>query len=252
MARGYVNRPDLTTERFIRDPFATGDAARVYRTGDLVRHRADGVLEFLGRIDHQVKLRGFRIELGEIEATLSKIDGIEQAVVIVREDTPGDQRLVAYLRSGIELEANDIRDQLYASLPQYMVPAAFMFLDEMPLTPNGKVDRKQLPAPEWTAENDYIAPRTSIEQQLSDIWQSVLHIEKIGVQDNFFVLGGHSLLATQLVARIRRELELELPLMYIFDYPSVESLAVSIEAFMLATDMSFHDNDDEDMEDIGI
>jgi acyl carrier protein len=159
---------------------------------------------------------------------------------------------VAYLRSRLELDPNDIRERLYVSLPQYMVPAAFMFMDEMPLTPNGKVDRKQLPAPEWTAQNEYVAPRTEMEQRLAIIWQNVLRIEQIGVQDNFFVLGGHSLLATQLIARIRQEFQLELPLMYIFDYPSIESLSVSIEAFRLANDSSDHGIDDENMEDISI
>jgi acyl carrier protein len=224
----------------------------MYRTGDLARYLPDGRIEIIGRTDFQVKLRGFRIELGEIEAALSNLDGIDQAIVIVREDIPGDQRLVAYLQSSTEIIANDLREQLYALLPQYMVPAAFIVLNEMPLTPNGKVNRKALPAPDWGAEQQFVAPDTPTEKLLAEIWQNVLRIEKIGIQDNFFILGGHSLLATQLIARIRQEFNLELPLIYIFDYPSIASLAVAIEAFRIATDVSNPEEDDSNMEDISI
>jgi acyl-CoA synthetase (AMP-forming)/AMP-acid ligase II len=194
VARGYVNRPELTAERFITDPFSSDPDARIYKTGDLVRYRADGTIEFLGRIDHQVKLRGFRIELGEIEATLDALPAIEQSLVLLREETPGDKRLVAYI-SGANAAAPDIaelRHVLQQELPDYMVPNAFLVLDEFPLLPNGKVDRKALPAPEWQAANEYVAPRTPTEEVLADIWQAVLKVDQVGIHDDFFELGGHS------------------------------------------------------------
>jgi amino acid adenylation domain-containing protein len=249
VARGYKDRPELNAERFVANPFRTGE--RMYRTGDLARFMPDGQVQVIGRTDFQVKLRGFRIELGEIEAALSECAGVNQAVVVLREDVPGDQRLVAYLTTaGSDPDTNSLREQLYASLPQYMVPSAFVVLDAIPLTPNGKVNRKALPAPDWGAEQEYVAPGTPTEEKLAEIWQAVLQIERIGIHDNFFVLGGHSLLATQLVARIRHTMSMELPLLYIFDYPSIASLAIAIEAFRAAT--SDTDIDDEDMEDISI
>jgi len=213
VARGYVNQPALTAERFIADPF-------------------NGVIEFLGRIDFQVKLRGFRIELGEIEAELQRIAGVEQSVVLLREDTPGDQRLAAYIL-GTEDHCPDseaLRQQLAAELPDYMVPAGFVFIDQLPLTPNGKLDRNALPKPDWADANttEYVAPRTPIEEALVEIWQDLLGLEQVGINDDFFQLGGHSLLATRLVARIRDTLDKELALKTLFDNPSVAGLAQAL------------------------
>ena len=253
VARGYRERPELTAERFLDNPFRRGE--RMYRTGDLARFLKNGQVQVLGRTDFQVKLRGYRIELGEIEAAMQSHRAIGQSVVVLREDTPGDQRLVGYLKTDLSPDAfdtNELREHLYALLPQYMVPSAFVILDKIPLTPNGKVNRKALPAPDWGAEQEYVAPETPTEQQLAEIWQGVLQIEKIGTQDNFFVLGGHSLLATQLVARIRHAMNIELPLLYIFDYPSIAALATAVEAFRLATATSGQDMDDDDLEDISI
>ncbi|MEJ2140407.1 MAG: amino acid adenylation domain-containing protein, partial [Gammaproteobacteria bacterium] len=253
VARGYRDRPELSSERFLVNPFRSGE--RMYRTGDLARFLKNGEVQVLGRTDFQVKLRGYRIELGEIEAAMQSRGDIKQAVVALREDSPGDQRLVGYLttdEAANEFDTNALRQHLYETLPQYMVPSTYMILDEIPLTPNGKVNRKALPAPDWGAEQEYVAPETPLEKQLAEIWQAVLQIEKIGTQDNFFVLGGHSLLATQLVARIRHAMNIELPLMYIFDYPSIAALATAVEAFRLATETSGQDMDDDDLEDINI
>jgi amino acid adenylation domain-containing protein len=201
VARGYLNRPELTAERFVDDPFATG---RLYRSGDRVRWMADGTLEYLGRLDEQVKIRGFRIELGEIEAALRQAPGVGDCAVVVREDTPGDRRLVAYVVG--EAEADALRDRLRQSLPEYMVPAAFVALDALPLTPNGKLDRKALPVPEGDAYGcrSYEAPLGEVEAALAEIWGEVLGVERVGRWDHFFELGGHSLLAIRLIGRMRR------------------------------------------------
>jgi len=230
VARGYVNREELTSERFVTDPFSNDASARVYRTGDLARFRADGVIEFLGRIDFQVKLRGFRIELGEIEAELQNCDGVDQSAVLLREDAPGDQRLVAYVVGNCDPE--ELRRSLLASLPDYMVPAAFITIDELPVTPNGKLDRNALPAPDWSASiaTEYSSPRTPVEEALVEIWQDLLGIDQIGVHHDFFQLGGHSLIATRLVARIRETLNRELPLKALFDAPTVAQLAELIDS----------------------
>ena len=208
LARGYLGRPDLTAERFVPDPFG-GAGERLYRTGDLARYRPDGNIDYLGRIDHQVKIRGFRIELGEIEAALSRIPGVREAVVLAREDSPGDKRLVAYVAgsNGAEPAAAALRAALQRELPDYMVPAAFVVLDALPLTSNGKVDRKALPAPDIGAQvaPQYVAPRTPAEETLCRIWAEVLGIERAGIEDNFFELGGHSLLAVTLIERMRRQ-----------------------------------------------
>jgi len=215
LARGYHRRPALTAERFVPDPFATEPGARLYRTGDLARWRAPeqtsgavgpagGVLEFLGRIDDQVKLRGLRIELGEIESALREQDGVTEAVVIVREDSPGDKRLVAYLVGSAA--TGDLKAALKERLPEYMVPSAFVSLDTLPLTPNGKLDRKALPAPVLTREASValVEPRTATERMLSGLWSQVLGVSTLGIDDDFFDLGGHSMLATLLVAKIRK------------------------------------------------
>jgi amino acid adenylation domain-containing protein len=205
LARGYHRRPALTAERFVPDPFSAEPGARLYRTGDLARWRPDGTIDFLGRIDHQVKLRGLRIELGEIESALRDQDGVQEAAVVVREDNPGDKRLVAYVVGSAS--TSDLKAALKDRLPEYMVPAAFVELDTLPLTPNGKLDRKALPAPVLArdASTELVAPRTDTERLLAAIWAEVLGVQTLGIDDDFFDLGGHSMLATQVVARIRKE-----------------------------------------------
>jgi amino acid adenylation domain-containing protein len=230
VARGYFNQPELTAERFRPDPYSADRGARVYRTGDLARYRADGTLELLGRIDQQVKVRGFRIELGEIEAALARHPGIAQAVAVVREDSPGDRRLVAYVvaHASAALAAADLRSFLRQSLPDYMVPVIFMVVDALPLTPNGKVDRRALPAPEKNrleAGTPLMAPRDAIELQLIRIWEEVLRVEPVGLRDNFFELGGDSLLAVRLFAQIDKSFGQKLPLATLFQAPTIEHLA---------------------------
>jgi amino acid adenylation domain-containing protein len=229
VARGYLNRPDLTAEKFVPDPFAAAPGARLYRTGDLVRWRPAGELEFLGRIDHQVKVRGFRIELGEIEAALLRHPRVAAAAVAVREDG-GDKRLIAYLvADGKRPPADDLRRHLRDLLPDYMVPAAFVVLDAFPLTPSGKVDRRALPAPEGTRESAvaiaFVDPRSEIERKIAAVWRDVLKLDRVGANDNFFDLGGHSLLAVQVHARLGEILGRELALVDLFRYPTVSSLA---------------------------
>ncbi|HEY0553140.1 MAG TPA: amino acid adenylation domain-containing protein, partial [Thermoanaerobaculia bacterium] len=232
LCRGYLHRPDLTAEKLVPQSFPGKVAgARVYRTGDLVRYRPSGELEFLGRIDHQVKVRGFRIELGEIEAALGRLPGVRQAVVTVREDG-GDKRLVAYLvAEGEAPAAAELRRHLRGIVPEYMVPAAFVPLAAFPLTPSGKVDRRALPAPEASAAAEgYSAPQGPVEELLAGIWAEVLRVERVGARDNFFALGGHSLLATQVVSRVRVALSVELPLQRLFEAPTVSALARAVEA----------------------
>ncbi|KPW05838.1 Syringopeptin synthetase C, partial [Pseudomonas syringae pv. atrofaciens] len=205
VARGYLNREALTAERFIDNPFSTAPGARLYRTGDLGRWLADGSLEYLGRNDEQVKIRGFRIELGEIEAQLVACDGIQDALVLVREDEPGDKRLVAYVigTAGLEPDASRLREQLRLSLAEYMLPSAFVSLESFPLTANGKLDRKALPAPDRSsvASQGYEAPEGDTEMAIARIWQDLLQLEQVGRHDHFFELGGHSLLAVKLIER---------------------------------------------------
>ncbi|WP_235570028.1 non-ribosomal peptide synthetase, partial [Lysobacter sp. Root916] len=207
VARGYLNQPALTAERFVRDPFSAAPQARMYKTGDLGRWLPDGNIEYLGRNDFQVKIRGFRIELGEIEARLAGCAGVREAVVLAREDEPGDKRLVAYLTAdtGADLSVAELRTRLSAQLPDYMVPSAFVVLDAFPLTPNGKLDRKALPAPDATSlmRREYEAPQGEIEQELAEVWQSLLNIEQVGRHDHFFELGGHSLLVVAMTTRLR-------------------------------------------------
>ena len=239
LARGYLNRPDLTAEKFIADPFSGEPGARLYRTGDLARYRPDGNIEFLGRMDHQVKVRGFRIELGEIEAVLGQHPGLREAVVLAREDGPGDKRLVAYVvahSGGASVAVSELRGFLGEKLPDYMIPSVFVFLDAMPLTPSGKVDRRGLPAPDAArpeGQEGYVAPRTPVEEALAGIWAEVLGLDRVGIHDNFFELGGHSLLATQVVSQARRLFQVELALRRLFEAPTVaglvESLAQSLD-----------------------
>ncbi|RKI63758.1 non-ribosomal peptide synthetase, partial [Corallococcus sp. AB049A] len=231
VARGYAGRPGLTAERFIPDAFSSTPGARLYRTGDVVRWRVDGQLEFVGRLDFQVKLRGFRIELGEVEATLARQPGVSEAVVRVWGDG-ADKRLVGYVvaKDGHALDVDTLRTGLRQGMPEYMVPAVLMVLDALPLNANGKVDRKVLPEPEAARGGDaYVAPRTVTEAKLAAAWAEVLRLERVGVKDNFFALGGHSLLATQVVSRLRTSLGVELPLRLLFEAPTVEALAQRIE-----------------------
>jgi amino acid adenylation domain-containing protein len=234
LARGYVGRAALTAERFVPHPFSGETGARLYRTGDVARLLSDGRIEFVGRADNQVKVRGYRIELGEVEAALSLHESIGQCVVIVREDEPGDKRLVAYVVAvGAEVSAGELREHLKARLPEYMVPQAFVRLDELPLTTNGKVDRRALPAPDSStvsSPDSYVAPRDAVEEALCAAWAEVLRVERVGVRDNFFDLGGHSLLATQVVSRVRQALQVELPLRVMFEGPTVEALARHVAA----------------------
>ncbi len=228
VARGYLERPALTAGRFVPDPFGTTAGARLYRTGDLVRHRPDGSLLFLSRLDHQVKLRGFRIELGEIESVLAARDDVRQAVVMIREDVPGDQRLAAYVAGDPARmpEAASLRAHAAAALPAYMVPSAFVVLDALPLTPNGKVDRKALPVPDGQRQvtDTFLAPRTEVEDRIARMWSEVLRVEQVGIRDNFFELGGHSLLLLRAHAKIVQAFGAGVSILDCFQHPTIESL----------------------------
>jgi acyl carrier protein len=235
MARGYLNRPELTAERFIPNPFSAEPGRRLYRTGDLARYREDGRIEYLARVDQQVKVRGFRIELGEIEAVLEKYPAVQQCVLTVNEDETGDKRLVAYvvLHGPETASSSELRSYLKEKLPDYMVPQIFVMLDDLPRTPNGKIDRKRLPAPQQAiAETGdaFIAPRTQTEEIVSGIFAEVLKVERVGINDNFFDLGGHSLLATQVISRLRAALKIEIPLRSLFVAATVADFAESIES----------------------
>jgi amino acid adenylation domain-containing protein len=230
LARGYLNGADLTAEMFIPNPFSAAAGARLYKTGDLARYLSDGMIKFIGRTDHQVKLRGFRIELGEIEAALKRGPDVQDGVVVVREDTPGDKRLVAYvvLARGRESSLSELRDFLKEKLPEYMIPSAIVRLNDLPLTRHGKVDRQSLPAPESERPElraAYVAPRTRIEGTIAAIWQEVLRVEKVGVDDNFFDLGGHSLLMVQVHSKLREAFSKDISLIEMFRNPTVGSLA---------------------------
>ena len=227
--RGYLDRPCLTAEKFLPDPFSRVPGSRLYRTGDSARFRADGTIEFLGRLDHQVKVRGYRIELGEIEAVLARYPDIAESVVVAREDGHGDKRLVAYLVYAGESTSsvNELRNFLRERLPEYMIPSAFVTLNALPLTPNGKLDRRALPAPEnlrRELEVEYVAPRTEPEQIIARIWQEVLHVEKPGVNDNFFDLGGNSLLLVRVHSKLREAFGKEISLIEMFRYPTITLL----------------------------
>ncbi|MDT0125669.1 non-ribosomal peptide synthase/polyketide synthase [Paenibacillus sp. RRE4] len=225
LARGYLNRPDLTAEKFVDSPFAEGE--KLYRSGDLAAWLPDGNIEYLGRIDHQVKIRGYRIELDEIETQLLNVKGVEEAVVLAREDSGGEKALVAYFVADRTLTVSEMRTSLAQEMPGYMIPSYFVQLERMPLTSNGKVDRKALPEPQGGMDTgvEYVAPRNHLEAQLVKIWEEVLGFSGIGVLNNFFELGGHSLRATNLVSKIRKEMNAELPLRDVFLYMTVESMA---------------------------
>ncbi|WP_173964030.1 non-ribosomal peptide synthetase, partial [Flavobacterium collinsii] len=228
VAQGYLNQEELTREKFISSPFVEGD--RIYKTGDLARWLPDGNLEFIGRKDNQVKIRGYRIELGEIENVLSFIPEISQCCVLAREDEGGIKRLVAYVVSQGKLDKIYLQQQLKLSLPEYMIPMIWVELEEMPLTSNGKLDRKALPDPDSSdlSTKEYVAPRTDTEHQLAQIWENLLGVEKVGVHDNFFELGGHSLLATRLVSMIRKELSIEIEIADVFEYTTISTLGVHV------------------------
>ena len=230
LALEYLNRPELTSERFVINPFDASQESRLYKTGDVTRYLADGSIEFVGRIDHQVKIRGFRIELGEVESALIEHPAVSEAVVTVREDQPGDKRLTAYWVpvNGDLITTGSLREFLRQKLPEYMVPAIFVTLEALPLTPNGKVDRQALPAPEnlkADLETDFVAPNDELELKLTRIWEKVLAIRPIGIDDNFFELGGHSLLAVRLFAQIEKSFGKNLPLATLFQAPTVRQLA---------------------------
>ena len=241
LARCYWKRPDLTAEKFIPNPFSKSPGSRLYKSGDLVRYLPDGNVEFLGRIDDQVKIRGFRIELGEIEVVLGNHSTVRDVAVIVREDIPDDKRIVAYIvpEQGIVMSDVELRHYLQERLPEYMVPTVFMRLDKLPLTPSGKLNRKALPLPDQTRpelESAYVAPRNRIEKKLAMICGELLHIERVGIYDNFFDLGGHSLLATQFISKVRAIFHVEIPLRSLFEKPTIAELSVVIQKTIIEID----------------
>ena len=249
VGRGYWNRQELTAERFVPDPYGKGNGERMYRTGDFGRWNKNGNLEFAGRIDHQVKVRGFRIELGEIEEWLAEHEGVKEAVVVVREDATGNKRLLAYYTCckssddtvGIQearkkIRAEELRQHMKAKMPEYMVPSAYVCLEKLPVTPNGKLDRKGLPEPEGDAYGmrEYQSPDGEIETLLAEIWMELLKVERVGRQDNFFELGGHSLLATRLIARIEQATGVQISIRTVFEYAELSLLATQIRRAQFA------------------
>ncbi|MEM8510683.1 MAG: amino acid adenylation domain-containing protein, partial [Bacteroidota bacterium] len=236
VARGYLNNKELTNEKFIDSPFKEAD--RLYKTGDLAKWLPDGNIEFVGRKDDQVKIRGYRIELGEIENTLSLVQGVRQCCILAKSDNRGDKRLIGYVVLEGELDKEALQQQLQQSLPEYMVPRLWVQLDEMPLTANGKLDRKALPKldPSALSTKTYVAPRTETEEKLVAIWKELLGLEKIGIYDNFFELGGHSLLAVQLISRIRKEMDIEIAIQDVFELNCIEQLGNYIQCLTLEDD----------------
>ncbi|NEQ87161.1 MAG: AMP-binding protein, partial [Moorea sp. SIO2I5] len=250
LARGYLNRPELTAEKFIPNPFKSQNSysERLYKTGDLARYLPDGNIEFLGRIDNQVKVRGFRIELGEIEALVSQHQGVREVVVVAREDEQGSKRLVAY--TVLEPEQvptiTELRRFLEKKLPSYMIPSAFVTLDALPLTPNGKLDRKALPAPDSLRpqlEATYIKPKTDLEKTIATVWQKALKLETVGIHDNFFDLGGHSLLIVQVHSELCQLLKADFSMLELFRYPTISSLASFLNRLNTNEPSSFQQTD---------
>jgi len=231
-SRGYLNRPELTAEKFVANPFGRGE--RLYRTGDLVKWLPSGNIEFVGRIDHQVKIRGIRIELGEIETILGQHPAVKDAVVFLREDAAtSGKRLVGYIvpKQGQAVTISDLRRHLRLKLPEYMIPSHFLMVDALPISPNGKVDRKSLASLDAhmpLQQESFVAPRTPLEEVIAGIWGEVLNLTRISIHDNFFELGGHSLLATQVISRVRDSFQMELPVRRIFEAPTVGELAASM------------------------
>ncbi len=238
LTRGYLNRPEVNAEKFISNPFHPQSEQRLFKTGDLARYLPDGTIELLGRVDFQVNIRGMRVELGEIESLLESYPSVKEAVVIAREDAPGDKRLVAYIVSKLSSDESnqtrltrELRSFLTQKLPDYMVPNAFVLIDALPLTPNGKVDRRVLPPPNLSRRSrDFVAPRTSTEEVLAAIWADVLGLEKVGIYEEFLELGGHSLLATLIISRLREAFSIELPVSELFEFPTVAGLSEQIDA----------------------
>jgi acyl-coenzyme A synthetase/AMP-(fatty) acid ligase/acyl carrier protein len=261
LAKGYWQRPDLTNEKFIPHPLKA-NPARIYQTGDLARYLPNGKIECLGRADYQVKLRGFRIELGEIEALLCQHPTIAQAIAIIREDIPGDHRLVAYLVTkspSTPPTPSDLRQFLQQKLPDYFLPSAMVVLPALPLTPNGKIDRQALPAPataNFQLQTSFVAPTTPTEISLAAIWCQVLRIDRVGTGDDFFGLGGHSLLATQVISRARQAFAIDIPLQSLFEQPTIAGLASRIDTSLWFKTSSQNVNDStttvDEMEEIEI
>ncbi|MHA4842637.1 amino acid adenylation domain-containing protein [Flavitalea antarctica] len=230
VARGYLNNNELTSEKFIRNPFGNNHTLLMYRTGDLVRYLADGNIEFIGRVDDQVKIRGYRVELGEIENRLLQGGIVNQAVVLAKDDKDGNKRLVGYVTGGGDFDKDEMLSDLKEKLPEYMIPAIWVVMESFPMLPNGKIDRKSLPDPELSEQSggQHVAPRNETEERLSVLWKDVLEVEELGVHDDFFERGGHSLLAVRLISMIRREFQVEMPIGHIFDFPTVATLASQI------------------------
>jgi amino acid adenylation domain-containing protein len=237
LARGYRHRPDLTAQKFVADPFSSEPGARLYRTGDAANWLPNGEIAFHGRVDEQVKIRGYRVEPNEIEAVLDLYPGLQKSVVVAREDDSGDKMLVAYivLSAGLQVTASVLREHLRKRLPEYMVPAAFVPVETIPVTPNGKVDRDALPNPQGISlrDEEYVAPRTPVEIELVGILAPLLKLQRVGVNDNFFLLGGHSLLGTQLIARVSETFGVEMTLLKLFDHPTVAEMATEVERLIL-------------------
>ncbi|HEX2269342.1 MAG TPA: non-ribosomal peptide synthetase, partial [Pyrinomonadaceae bacterium] len=237
VGRGYLNKPSATAERFVPHPYSSVPGARLYRTGDLARHLPDGNIEFLGRLDHQVKVAGYRIELGEVEAAMVQHQAVRECVVVVQVDAHGDARLVAYVvpvEGAMLPDTPAWRRYLADTLPSYMIPSLFVALEKLPLTPGGKVDRRALPAPGAIGDGgrpDYVAPRTAVEEVLAGIWREVLGVERVGVHDNFLDLGGHSMLAMRCVAGVRQLFRIELPLRVLFESANLAELAQAVTAY---------------------
>lgn len=235
LARGYLSRPDLTAGKFVPDPFSLEPGTRLYQTGDLARFSVDGAIEYLGRVDKQVKIRGFRIELSEIEAALAAHEAVRDCVVVVREDVPGNQRLVAYVVARNGASPRGLRQFLAGKLPAHMLPAAILVLEKLPLTNNGKIDERALPLPEQIdadAGEGFVAPRNQVEDLLAEIWAQIVGVKRVGIHDNFFTLGGHSLSAARIVSRVREAFKTELPLRALFEHPTVATLGEVIEAMI--------------------
>ncbi|MGH7834013.1 MAG: phosphopantetheine-binding protein, partial [Candidatus Binatia bacterium] len=267
LARGYLDRPEATAEKFVPNPFGNEPGARLYKTGDLGRYLSDGNIEFLGRTDHQVKIRGFRIEPGEIESALAQHPAVREAVVVAREDAraeldaaenrKSDKRLVAYVvpHRNLSPPAGELRSYLKEKLPDPMVPSAFVLLDVLPRTPHGKLDRRALPEPDQSRpelEENLAAPRTPVEEAIVEIWREVLSLDRVGVHDNFFELGGHSLLATQVISRLREAFQVELPLRSLFERPTIAGLADQVDIVLWAgkKPQTGHDSESEETEEI--
>jgi amino acid adenylation domain-containing protein len=238
LARGYLNRPELTAEKFIANPFAHGSSERLYKTGDLARYLPDGSIDFVGRVDHQIKIRGFRVETGEIEAVLDEHPSVQMSVVVAREDPTLDKRLLAYVvpRPGLNPTDIELREFLATRLPDYMLPVAFIRLASLPLTANGKIDRAALPDPVACFANGtagFVAPRTAVEERLADIVADLLGLDQVGMEDNFFLLGGHSLLGAQVIVQVQDTFDVELSLQTLFTAPTLAALSAEIETLIV-------------------